>query len=677
MNRVVAMVSIRKKTMLFFLAIMTVSVFIAAMLFFRTELQIENQAKQELFLLVQKNGLEINMENKVVETAVDSICHSIVGTFDLNRSLEDPESYFDAYLPEIDPVIYSITNSTESSTGGYAYFNVDIYKDVYDIWYLLDGGSFTHSPGTETMDMFYPENENMIWYYGSMLSGNPFWTDIYYDAVLGANCVSYTQPLYKDGVLIGMAGMDTSFERRKSITESIKVFETGYVFIVDKEGNPIVNPKKEQSGTVREILLGEAARNESGVIEYGGDIISFMVLDNGNILSAVVPKSEVLAQSTDFRNSALAAGLLVMVFFAGLLYIFTGTISDPVKKLTGSVKEVAMGNLSADVAVESNDEVGELATSFNKMIHIMKDKDEKLKAYGESLQTQVEKRTYELDDKIEELTRTKTAMLNMMEDADETNKELTKARDELNENLEKLREMDKKKNEFISIAAHELKTPLTSIHGFSQLLQEESILKDEEKRSKFLRIIDKETKRLSRLVTDILDLSRIDMGTFRLNTGKIEPEKLLDDLYKEMSIQAREKNLKMVFDVEKNLPDIYSDKERLIEILMNLINNSIKYTPKGEILLRAYAEGGFVHFLIKDTGIGIAKENQPRIFQRFYQVDSSFTRNSGGTGLGLALSKEYVTAMGGRIWFSSEYGKGSEFHFTLPINNGKAQKIIT
>jgi len=129
----------------------------------------------------------------------------------------------------------------------------------------------------------------------------------------------------------------------------------------------------------------------------------------------------------------------------------------------------------------------------------------------------------------------------------------------------------------------------------------------------------------------------------------------------------KKKGLESEYKIDKNMPNIITDRERLTQVLMNLINNSIKYTPKGKITVSAFVDGKNIHISVKDTGIGIGKENQPKIFTRFYQVDSSYTRSAGGMGLGLSLCKEFVELLGGKIWFISAAGKGSEFHFTLPV----------
>jgi PAS domain S-box-containing protein len=286
---------------------------------------------------------------------------------------------------------------------------------------------------------------------------------------------------------------------------------------------------------------------------------------------------------------------------------------------------------------------------------ILRDITKLKKAEGDS-----RKKGEELTGKVKELAENRLAILNMMEDMAETNKQLMKTQKEL-------KEADAKKDQFVSIVAHELKTPLTSIHGFSQLLQDRKIANNFTQRNNYLKIMDHETGRLGKLVGDILDLSRIDMGTIKTNVSRVNLKSVIDDISKEMDMQMKEKGLKSEYRIDKKLPAIGTDPEKLTQILLNLITNAVKYTPKGKIIFSAFPENGHVHFCVKDTGIGISRENQTKLFRRFYQVDSSYTRKAGGSGLGLALSKEFVQLLGGRIWVKSREGEGSEFHFTLPV----------
>lgn len=357
----------------------------------------------------------------------------------------------------------------------------------------------------------------------------------------------------------------------------------------------------------------------------------------------------------------------VLIFVVVLVSIFTGflgffvsdIIARPIKKLSKGMQEISSGNLDVELDIRTGDELESLGNAFNKMASELKESQEKVRKQNEELEQKVEERTHDIQEG-------KSAIINMMEDTESLNKELIAAQAKLRQNLNALKEMDVKKNQFMSVAAHELKTPMTSIHGFSQILQNNDIAKNQKKREKYLKIIEHETLRLVKIVNDVLDLSRVDMGVVTFEISKIDVNSLVDAVRTEMAIQVREKGLKFEYNVEKNLPKIYTDKERLTQVLINLINNAVKYTPKGTITLNVSKDQNELRFVVKDTGLGVAKNNQDRIFDRFYQVDSSYTRSAGGVGLGLSLCKEFIELLGGKMWCESAPGKGSEFQFTLP-----------
>jgi signal transduction histidine kinase len=375
------------------------------------------------------------------------------------------------------------------------------------------------------------------------------------------------------------------------------------------------------------------------------------------------------------NNSMMIAIIVIFAALVGISLHTARRITKPLDKLRKGAEIIGKGNLKHVIDIKSKDEIGELASAFNQMTRDLKASQEQIKTYAEELEQKVQERTKELNVKVNELTGMKTAVLNIMEDMDQTNKELIESQEDLKSSLRELKEMDINKNQFISVAAHELKTPLTSIHGFSQLLQDRKIANNFTRRNKYLKIMDHETKRLAKLVNDMLDLSRIDLGTIKLNQDKTDINKVIGYVKREMSVQIKERGLESKYDVEKGLQKIVTDREKLTEILINLINNAVKYTPKGKITVNVFREGSNVHFTVKDTGIGIAKEYQEKIFERFYQVDSSYTRKAGGTGLGLSLCGELVNMLGGKIWVNSKEGEGSEFHFTLPIK-GVPKKYV-
>jgi PAS domain S-box-containing protein len=246
--------------------------------------------------------------------------------------------------------------------------------------------------------------------------------------------------------------------------------------------------------------------------------------------------------------------------------------------------------------------------------------------------------------------------------------ERKKMEEELKRNVEELKKLDIEKDRFISITAHELKTPMATVLGFSKLLKEEDVIGDEEKRKKYLKIMESEINRLVSLVNEVLDLSRADLGTLKFTIESVDVPKLLDEIKNTMGQFAKENNLKLIVKIKDSEIKMKSDKEKLRQILINLVSNAIKYTNQGSVTIEAEKKDRFIEFRVKDTGIGIPGNQYEKIFERFYQIESPYTRKVKGTGLGLSICKEFVETMGGEIWLKSETGKGTTFFFKLPLN---------
>jgi signal transduction histidine kinase len=325
----------------------------------------------------------------------------------------------------------------------------------------------------------------------------------------------------------------------------------------------------------------------------------------------------------EIRLNILIVCSIAIICGSIVAYLFIIKISKPILELEQISQKAASGNLEVDTKSIENasGEVGSLAKSIGLMIQKLKIKIEELNSFNTSL----EKLNHELNF------------------------------------------LDKQKDEFISLTAHELKTPLTSIKGFTQLLQDRSILLDFNMSNHYLDLINKNTDRLYNLVLDIVDSSRLSLGKLKLNIAEIDTKKMFTDIKENMTLSITSKGLTAEFFIEENIPNINADYERTMQILRNLLSNSTKFTEKGSISLKIFKEGDFVKFEIKDTGQGIPKENFKSIFSRFYQVDSSMTRKVGGSGLGLSICKGLVEGMNGKIGFDSELGKGSTFYFTIPI----------
>lgn len=230
-----------------------------------------------------------------------------------------------------------------------------------------------------------------------------------------------------------------------------------------------------------------------------------------------------------------------------------------------------------------------------------------------------------------------------------------------------LRKLERVRRDFVANVSHEFRTPLTAIQGFAETLQA-GAMNDPENRDRFLGIIVEHSRRLARLTEDLLMLSKMDADRLELELRRIPVGPFVESCIETSAQRAREKDLKLLVNLAERLPDISGDRRRLTEVLQNLLDNAIQYTPAGgQIMVTASPKDSEVIFTVSDTGIGIPQADQPRIFERFYRVDVARSREVGGTGLGLSIAKHLVENHGGRIWVDSEVGRGSQFHFSVPI----------
>lgn len=236
------------------------------------------------------------------------------------------------------------------------------------------------------------------------------------------------------------------------------------------------------------------------------------------------------------------------------------------------------------------------------------------------------------------------------------------------------------KSDFVSFVAHELKNPMTSIKGYTELLAAGAVGAVNDNQANFLRTIRANVERMSTLVSDLNDNSKIEAGRLRLEFKDVNLAEAVDDAVKSTTRQIEDKKQEVAVEIPSDLPGIWADRTRLAQILINLVSNANKYTPEGgKIIISAEraanqwdAEGAaeVVHIQVKDSGIGISLEDQKKIFQKFFRSDDQKARESPGTGLGLNITRSLVEMMGGRIWFESEFRKGTIFHFTVPVAQG-------
>jgi PAS domain S-box-containing protein len=229
------------------------------------------------------------------------------------------------------------------------------------------------------------------------------------------------------------------------------------------------------------------------------------------------------------------------------------------------------------------------------------------------------------------------------------------------------REVERMKDEFISLISHELRTPLTSINGYVALLLEGEAGPLAEEQREFLTIVRKNADRLMGLVNELLDLSRIEAGKVELNRARLDLGPLIRDVASSLRLQIEAKGQQLELDLADDLPSVWADPDRVTQILTNLVSNAHKYTPAGgSIFVRARGQDGRVRVEVRDTGIGLAPDEQAQLFTRFFRARNKATREVGGTGLGLAITRSLIELHGGEISVTSAPGQGSTFCCTLP-----------
>ncbi len=233
------------------------------------------------------------------------------------------------------------------------------------------------------------------------------------------------------------------------------------------------------------------------------------------------------------------------------------------------------------------------------------------------------------------------------------------------QDLTRMRRLEMVRRDFVSNVSHELRTPLASLKALTETLME-GALEDPPAARRFLTRMEGEIDNLTQMVQELLELSRIESGKVPLERRSIAPLELISPAIERMQVQAERAGLNISLECPEDLPPVSADPSRMEQVLVNLLHNAIKFTPPGgKITVSAYREDNHITFYIKDTGVGIAPDALPRIFERFYKADKA--RSGGGTGLGLSIARHLVEAHGGKIWAESMVGQGSTFNFTIPL----------
>lgn len=409
--------------------------------------------------------------------------------------------------------------------------------------------------------------------------------------------------------------------------------------------------------------------------------------------------------------------LVALAITGVLVIILARTITLPVKAITEQATAMTAGDFDRRVEVKSEDEIGQLAISFNDLTaHLrtaIKEKEEETEKLESVLANMSDgviatdlqgkiivknipaekllERPIELGSSIEEVLSLSEPLKLPIKEPRQTFVERAHPETEnqamlkinftpiklkgegligmvaVLEDVTEQDKLDRQRKDFVANVSHELRTPLTTIKSYIEAL-EDGAVEDPELRTRFLRVARQEADRMARLIHDLLQLSRLDAQKSKFHKKTLVLSEILQETMDRFRFQCQQKKISLTLYIHGSLPRVYADRDKLIQVLDNLVSNAVKYTPEGgSIAIVAQRKpDGMVEVGIADTGIGIPKQDLGRIFERFYRVDKARSRSLGGTGLGLSIAQEIVHAHGGEIDIDSVYHKGTVVTFTLP-----------
>lgn len=536
------------------------------------------------------------------------------------------------------------------------------------------------------------------WYAGAKELGKQTWSPIYSSADLGALQITPTTPLYnEDGQFVGVLGTNLILSEINKYLGELEIGKSGKAFIVERSGDLVATSTEEmpfidrgedkdpdrlsvlqsQDGDLKAAIAAipdpdapngtrrETPNPMAALADLSEPVLMPLEVDGRRlrvwmaplsevqgldwVVVVVIPEADFMAAIDHNNQVTIALSLVAVLLAIGAGWQTSRWVTEPVSKLNQSAKRLAAGNWDEAIALDREDEVGELAHSFNRMAA-----------------------------------------------------QLRQSFENLEEQNDELKRLDKLKDEFLANTSHELRTPLNGIIGITEFMLDGATGPLDEVQERNLWIVTRSARRLATLVNDILDFSKLNHNTIELSSKPVSLAAIADIVIEVSQVLIGVRDLTVENQVPLDLPAVWADEGRLQQIFYNLVGNGVKFTEKGQVVVAARfiplaevtvtdepSQGlsasqcaainqldntvvGAIRVDISDTGIGIAPDQLDRIFVAFEQGDGSTARRFGGTGLGLAVTQQLINLHGGNIWVESTPGLGSRFSFTLPAVQQRA-----
>jgi signal transduction histidine kinase/DNA-binding response OmpR family regulator len=490
----------------------------------------------------------------------------------------------------------------------------------------------------------------------------------------------------------------SDYQLGQNLDQFARLKDVKYALILNQDGRVVASTNQSEIGQTPDDPVNISAQeapaerlskilvNEQEVLDVSQPIlVAGRRLGTVRIGLGLDSLKRGLAQSRRYLEGLTLILLSGAIIFAALL---ARRFTQPLLRLAATARQVAGGDLQARAKEDSNDEIGLLGKTINRMATRLQTMLEREKTARQRLQMRVHNllefagrvQTGDLtgeapageNDEMGQLTMAVNEMVRhlriILEEERSMRDNLEKSRAELEEANDKLKELDHMKSEFLNTVSHELRTPLTSIKAFAEILLD-NVGEDVETQTEFLQIINKESDRLTRLINNLLDLSRIEAGRMKWDSEPVDLHEIAESALNALRGSAEKKGLVITSDLEEDLPTV-GDKDKLIQVITNLLGNAIKFTSEGgEVTVRASRHDLLTARIeVIDSGVGIDPEFHESIFAKFSQVDSSETRDIKGSGLGLPIARSITEHHGGKLFVESQAGKGSTFIVELPLH---------